>query len=80
MSNYFTILIITLNCFLFSRREGSVVATIVITLNRRFKDNPSTLVNILNKVDTLAGYRLDTSYTKEEGDIILTPKKLIVIK
>ena len=50
------------------------MVSVVITLNRRF-DHPSILVDVLNKGDTLAGYRLDKSYTNEKGNIIKSKQK-----
>lgn len=70
----------TIYCNLFSLyilfcdvyRKGSFVSSIVIALDRGFEDHPSILVRVLNRVDTLAGYRLDKSYTYEKGIIIIT--------
>lgn len=56
---------------LFSCRKGSVIASTVITLDRRFEADPSTLVDVLNTVDTLDGYRFDKSYTNVKGTIIM---------
>ena len=52
------------------------MAIVVTALNTRFVENPTVLVDELNKVDMLAGYIIDKSYTKEKGNIIrVTLKK-----
>ena len=51
------------------------MVSVVITLNRRFENHPSILVDVLNKGDILAGYRLDKSYTNEKGNIIKGKQK-----
>ena len=51
-------------------RKGSVVASVVVSLDSQFKDSPSILVQELNKANTIAGYRFDKSYTSEEGILL----------
>ena len=52
------------------------MAIVVTALDTKFVENPTVLVDELNKVDMLAGYIIDKSYTKEKGNIIrVTPKK-----
>ena len=73
--DYFTIYCHTY-CLRFLCRKGSVVAIVVTALDTRFVENPTVLVDELNKVDMLAGYTIDKSYTKEKGNIIrVTSKK-----
>jgi hypothetical protein len=49
-------------------REGSVVVLAVLSLDTKFKGSSSSkLAQRINQADTIAGYRFDKSYTKDEG-------------
>ena len=47
------------------------MAIVVITLDTGFVKNPTVLVDELNKVDMLAGYKIDKLYTVEKGNITI---------
>ena len=53
-------------------REGSVVVLAVLSLDTKFKGSSSSkLAQEINQADTIAGYRFDRSYTKDEGIAII---------
>ena len=40
---------------------------VVVSLDSQFRDDPNKLVIEINEANTIAGYRFDKSYTREEG-------------
>ena len=54
--------------FLLLYRRGSVIASLVVTLDHQFKKS-SVLIKELNKANLLGGHRFDKSYSNVEGII-----------